>query len=160
MVKNIPAALSSRLKRSRRTVAVAESCTAGLLGYRLTEIAGSSDYFLGGVIAYRDKVKTKLLGVPEKLLKRDGAVNPQTAASMARRVRRLFGSDYGVSITGVAGPGGGTQKKPVGLVYAAVSSATRTIGKEYRFRGARAQVRSRSAQAALELLLGFLTGKS
>lgn len=109
------------LRSGGKTVAVAESCTGGGIGKCITSIAGSSDYFLGGVIAYSDEVKVKELGVPRGLLKKHGAVSKNTAAAMARGARKKFGADYGLSATGVAGPGGGTKEKPVGLIWIALS---------------------------------------
>ena len=148
------------LKRMRRTVAVAESCTAGLLGVRLTETPGSSDFFLGGVIAYSDRVKTRILKVPAPVLKRHGAVSAETAVLMARNVRKFFRADYGLAVTGIAGPGGGTRKKPVGLVYAAAASKNRTLYGKFRYKGARAAVRSQAARGALRLLSRLLAGES
>src|SRR6185295_9157633 len=118
-------------KLTSKTLAIAESCTGGLLGKRLTDIPGSSRYFLGGIIAYSNAVKSRLLGVPAKLLNdpKIGAVSRQAALCMAKNVRKKFGADFGISITGIAGPGR-ESKKPAGLVYIAVASATRARVKK------------------------------
>ena len=142
-----------RLKKNRLTVAVAESCTGGLLGARLTSVPGSSSWFHGGVIAYDDSVKTGLLSVSARLLKKHGAVSAECAEAMALGVRKAVGSDIGISVTGIAGPDGGTKKKPVGLVHLAVSGP----GAAFRFNrlsipGPREAVRARAGGAALALL--------
>ena len=138
--------------RSRNAkVAVAESCTGGLLGARLTAIPGSSDVFLGGVLAYDNSVKTELLGVDPALLATHGAVSEPVAVAMAHGVRTRLSSDVGLSITGVAGPGGGTPAKPVGTVWIAIDGpAPRAVG--LRLIGDRAEIRQRAVQAALDLL--------
>jgi len=140
------------------TIAVAESCTGGLLGARLTAISGSSSVVIGGVIAYSNGVKKGLLGVTTEALERHGAVSEEVASEMATGVRRRLGVDIGVSITGVAGPGGGTPDKPVGLVWMAVDGRgdVRTHGS--RFVGDRAEIRFRATQAALELVRRMVAG--
>ncbi len=110
------------LRQRGLTLATAESCTGGLLGHRLTNVAGSSDYYRGGVIAYSNAAKTALLGVDPGTLAREGAVSEVVARQMARGVCRLFQAEVGIGITGIAGPGGGSAEKPVGLVYIAISS--------------------------------------
>ena len=114
------------LRAARATIAVAESCTGGLLAAQLTEQAGSSDYFSGGVVAYSNRIKQTQLGVSAELLQRHGAVSAPVAHAMAQGVRERLGSTYGVSITGIAGPGGGTQEKPVGLVYIGIATLKNT----------------------------------
>jgi len=140
------------------TIAVAESCTGGLLGARLTAISGSSSVVIGGVIAYSNGVKKGLLGVTTGSLERHGAVSEEVASEMATGVRRRLGVDIGVSITGVAGPGGGTPDKPVGLVWMAVDvrGDVRTHGS--RFIGDRAEIRFRATQAALDLVRRMVAG--
>jgi len=140
------------LSMGNATLAVAESCTGGLLGYRLTRVPGSSDYFAGGVIAYSNELKKRLLGVKAGTLKRKGAVSEEAALEMARGVRDKCGADYGLAVTGLAGPGGGSDKKPVGLVYVAVASASDERVRELRLAGGRGTVRRAAAQAALDLL--------
>lgn len=141
------------------TLAVAESCTGGLLGGRLTSVPGSSQYFLGGVIAYANEAKTTLAGVPPSLLRQWGAVSAPVAARMAEGVRRRLRADLGVGITGIAGPGGGTRAKPVGLVFVAVADRWGTVVRPCRFSGPRATVRRASVEAALQLVEERLTLK-
>lgn len=139
------------------TVATAESCTGGLIGARLTAVPGSSDVFVGGVVAYANSVKESLLGVPKELIDRVGAVSEEVASAMAAGVRARLGVDVGIAVTGIAGPGGGSAEKPVGTVWIAVQigSEVRTFGRVYL--GDRGEVRSRSAQAALDTVRGTLT---
>ncbi len=132
-------------------LAVAESCTGGMLGERLTNIPGSSDVFLGGVIAYHNDVKENLLGVRTEDLEQYGAVSERVASQMASGVREKFGADVGVSVTGIAGPGGGTAEKPVGLVWIAVH-ASEVKARRFHVVGDRAEIRQRAAQAALEMV--------
>jgi PncC family amidohydrolase len=143
------------LARSAR-LAFAESCTGGLVGSRLTEVPGSSRYLLGGVVAYHNNVKTALLRVPRALLNRHGAVSAPVAAAMARGARRAFRSEVAVAVTGIAGPGGGSAEKPVGLVYAAVTGFGRSRCRRAVFAGDRQRVRSQAADLALILLMEHL----
>ena len=140
------------LTAAGQTVAVAESCTGGGLGARLTARPGSSAYVLGGVISYADAVKRDLLGVDAQLLAREGAVSAPVAVEMATGVRRLTGSDWALSITGVAGPGGGSVEKPVGLVYVGIAGPDGASAHEHRLRGDRQRIRERSAAVALHVL--------
>jgi nicotinamide-nucleotide amidase len=142
-------AVGRELKRHGATLAVAESCTGGLLGGRLTAIPGSSEYFLGGIISYANDVKHQLLGVPAAVLRDRGAVSRETAAAMAGGIRRSLGSTYSIAITGLAGPGGGSATKPVGLVYIAYAGPNGTEVDEHRIQGNRARVRARTASLAL-----------
>lgn len=144
--------VAEKLVARKLTLATAESCTGGLVGHRLTNVAGSSDWFLGGVVAYANESKVRDLGVSEESLSREGAVSQAVAGQMAEGVRRRFGSDFGLGITGIAGPGGGTDQKPVGLVYIALADAQGTEVREHRFAGRRAIVKEWSAQMALDLL--------
>jgi len=146
------------LREGKVTLAVAESCTGGLLGYRITRIAGSSDYFLGGVISYANEVKRDVLGVKEEDLERYGAVSEQVARQMAEGVRKVIKADLGVGVTGIAGPGGGTAEKPVGLVYIALATPQETICQRNVFPGDREMVRWRSSQAALDMVRRWLIG--
>ncbi len=140
------------LSMGGKTLAVAESCTGGRLGWRLTRVSGSSDYFVGGVIAYSNELKKRLLGVKTGTLKKHGAVSAEVAEEMADGVRVRTKADYGVAITGTAGPGGGTPEKPVGLVHVAVSWERGSRNERFQFRGGRDTVRERAAQAALDLV--------
>jgi nicotinamide-nucleotide amidase len=134
------------------TLATAESCTAGLVASRLASVAGASDVLVGGVVAYANELKHDLLGVSEEILARHGAVSPECARAMAEGARARTGADVAVSVTGVAGPGGGTPEKPVGLVYLHVSAPGSERGAERRFPGPRENVRDWSATAALHLV--------
>jgi nicotinamide-nucleotide amidase len=135
-----------------QTVAVAESCTGGGLGERLTDRPGSSAYLLGGVISYDDEVKRSVLGVDPEVIRRHGAVSRECAREMAEGVRRLVGSDWALSVTGIAGPGGGTPDKPVGLVYVGRAGPDGVVVEEHRLRGGRRRIRERTVAMALHLL--------
>ncbi|MCS7239909.1 MAG: CinA family protein [Candidatus Bipolaricaulota bacterium] len=141
------------------TLAVAESCTGGLLGMRLTEVPGASDYFRGGLIAYSNAVKQELLGVPGEVLAKHGAVSPECARAMAEGARRLFRVDLALAITGIAGPTGGTPEKPVGLVYIALAHPQGVVVERHDFRGSRQGVRWSASEAALALLCQHLEGR-
>ncbi len=144
------------LRRKGWTISVAESCTAGGLAHEITRIPGSSTYFFGGIIAYDNAVKTSHLGVPAADLERFGAVSPETAEAMASACRRSLSTDLAVSITGIAGPGGGTDEKPVGLVYIAVASESGVYVRPHRFFGDRESIRSQAIDAALDGILAAL----
>jgi PncC family amidohydrolase len=139
------------------TLAVAESCTGGLLGHRITNVSGSSSYFRGGVISYSNEVKESILGVPEETLIEHGAVSEETAQAMAQGARRLLGTDVALSVTGIAGPTGGTTEKPVGLVYVGLAAEGADLWEKHIWQGDRAQNKEQSAEAALKLLLKYLT---
>lgn len=134
------------------TLAVAESCTGGLVAERLTNVPGSSHYFLGGVVCYSDKLKAKLVGVPPTLLRRKGEVSPEVAEALAKGVRRRSGAVLGLGVTGIAGPTGGTPDKPVGTVFIALADAHRLRSEKHRFLGDRDRIRWQAAQAALDLV--------
>lgn len=140
------------LARRKETLATAESCTGGLIGKMITDRAGSSDYFIEGMVTYANRAKTRRLGVPPVLLRRYGAVSEPVARAMAEGVRRAARTTYGVAVTGVAGPGGGTREKPVGLVYVACAAPDVTTAKKFTLKGDRAWIRQRSAVMALDLL--------
>ena len=140
----------------RASLAVAESCTGGLLSDRITDAPGSSRYFRGSVIAYHNDLKRGCLGVSEETLTRFGAVSAQTAKQMAEGVRRLAGSDLGLAITGIAGPTGGTARKPVGLVYLGLADGRRVRAQRHRFFGDRASIKHQAAQTALDWLRHYL----
>jgi nicotinamide-nucleotide amidase len=148
----LPAIIGFLLNEKKQTLAVAESCTGGLLGKTITDISGSSAYFKGGVISYANEIKIDLLNVPPIAIEAHGAVSSETAKFMAEGVRERCRADIGVAITGVAGPTGGTPEKPVGLVYIGLASNKDTITKEFRFKSARAATRLRSTYAALDLI--------
>lgn len=154
--ERLAAALSDR----ELTLATAESCTGGGLSRLLTEIPGASAFFIGGVIAYHNDVKMQLLEVPRETLTHHGAVSSHAAMAMAEGCRSLFSTDFGVSITGIAGPSGGSADKPVGLIYIAVASPRRTRVEEHRFPGDRHQVREGAINAALGLILEVITDET
>ena len=145
--------LAHALTARRATVATAESCTGGLLSARLTALSGASAYFVGGVVAYADAVKSGALGVDPNLLRQHGAVSEEVAAALARGAREVFGSALAASITGIAGPGGGSPEKPVGLVFMAVARAGGVQVRKETYPGDRDAVRSAAVRDALELLL-------
>lgn len=155
---DLAAVVLELLREKGDQVATAESCTGGLVSERLTAIPGASDCFVGGVIAYADRVKIAELGVPPETIAAHGAVSEQTVRAMAEGVARKFGVACSMAVTGIAGPGGGTPTKPVGYVWLAArrGGETRAIGRQ--FLGDRSDIRSRSAQAALDLLRGLLAG--
>ncbi len=141
-----------RLKEGRLTLAVAESCTGGLIGHRVTSVAGSSDYFLGGVVSYSNEAKADLLHVDPEVLAQHGAVSPETARDMALGARGVFGADLGLSVTGIAGPSGGSLEKPVGTVYIALATPDEVEVWHYLFRGNREAIKVLSAETALDRL--------
>ena len=140
------------------TVAVAESCTGGAVAARIVSVAGSSNYLLGGIVAYSNDAKRRLLGVSEEILATRGAVSAECAAAMAEGARRVFGADVAVSTTGIAGPAGATARKPVGLVYVGLATPTETHVDEHHFTGDRAAVIAAATEAALRLLVGGARG--
>ena len=139
------------------TLATAESCTGGLVAARLTSVPGSSDVFVGGVVAYADEVKQQELGVPADVLERHGAVSAETAAAMVGGARARLGADVAISVTGVAGPGGGTPEKPVGLVFLHAQGPEGSLARRLELPGDREAIRARSAVAALHLVRTLLT---
>ncbi len=139
------------------TLATAESCTGGLVAARLTDVPGSSDAFLGAIVAYSNEVKAEQLGVPAEVLDTYGAVSAETAAAMADGARERLGADVAVSVTGVAGPGGGTEEKPVGLVFLHASGPMGERGRRLDFPGDRETIRGRAAVAALHLVRQLVT---
>ncbi len=140
------------LRKKRKTLSAAESCTGGLFSDRVSDVPGSSAYFIGSLVSYHNRVKQRLLSVPERDLKKYGAVSAVVAEKMAQNVRRLFGADYGIGITGIAGPGGGSAKKPVGLAFIAFAGSRQTTCSKYRFFGTRREIKARVALQALDLL--------
>lgn len=145
------------LRQQQLTVAVAESCTGGLIGYRLTQVPGSSAYVDRGALCYSNQAKTDMLGVPASLIERHGAVSREAAEAMARGMRERAGVSVALSVTGIAGPGGATETKPVGLVYIGLNGGRdQVMSKECRFHGERSVIRQRAAQAALDVLRRWL----
>jgi PncC family amidohydrolase len=152
----LEAKIAKLLTAKNLTFAVAESCTGGLVGHRVTKVPGSSTYFLGGIVAYAYDIKERLLGVKHNTLYDHGAVSAETAGEMARGARRALGTDIGLSVTGIAGPTGGTPDKPVGLVFIALSARDCECCERHVWDGDRAENKARSAEAALDLLRRYL----
>ncbi len=140
------------LKGKKQTLAVAESCTGGYLGHRITNVPGSSTYFLQGVLAYSNQAKIDLLGVPPDKIEKFGAVSPQVARAMATGIQKRAKADFGLSITGIAGPSGGTKEKPVGLVYTALAADNEVLVKKNLFLGSRNAIKFQSSQKAMDML--------
>jgi PncC family amidohydrolase len=148
----LAARLQERCLARRLTVGTAESCTGGLVAATITAIPGSSGYFLGGIVSYADEVKASILGVPRAMLEAHGAVSEQVADAMAAGCRRRLGVDLAISITGIAGPDGGSEAKPVGLVYLGLTSGSGVDTRRFQFPGDRREVRLAAATAAIEWL--------
>jgi PncC family amidohydrolase len=138
------------------TLAAAESCTGGLVSHRITNVPGSSVYFLGGVVSYANAAKVALVGVLPETLEQYGAVSQETVTQMARGVRKALMADIGIAISGIAGPGGGTVEKPVGLTWVGLSAVATDEARKFIWPGDRFAVKEQSAQAALELILEYI----
>jgi PncC family amidohydrolase len=149
-----------QLRRRRARLAVAESCTGGLLGGRITAVPGASDVFVGGVIAYDDDVKIAALNVPRDLIRAHGAVSEEVVLAMAQGAQQRFAAEGTLAVTGIAGPTGGTPEKPVGTVWVAARYGAEARALKRVFPGDRNEIRARSAQAALDLLRRMLADKS
>jgi len=152
----IEAQVGRALKERHWTLAVAESCTGGLVGHKITEVPGSSDYFMGGIIAYAYEAKEKFLGVDPKTLETYGAVSEETAVQMADGVRKAFDVDIGIGVTGIAGPASDLSEKPVGLTWIAVSTDKGTLAQSHHWKGDRSSNKLQSAQAALKFVLRII----
>jgi nicotinamide-nucleotide amidase len=140
------------LIKNKKTVAVAESCTGGILSNLLTQLSGSSQYFILGVVAYSNQAKQNILKIPAQLIAKKGAVSQETAENLAQSIRKLAKTDFGIGITGIAGPAGATAHKPVGTVFIAIDSREKNICKKYHFKGKRPAIRKKAALKSLELL--------
>jgi nicotinamide-nucleotide amidase len=158
-VNGLPEKLVGNILHQRGLkLAAAESCTGGLIGSRITDVAGSSEYFLGSVVAYAYDVKVKLLGVSWDTLNTYGAVSRETVLEMARGARHRIGGDIAISVSGIAGPGGGTPEKPVGTTWIGLVAKEGEWAKEFHFSGDREQNKTSAADAALQMLLDYLEG--
>ncbi len=157
--QTLPEVLGQKLVTKKLTLSVAESCTGGLLSERLTNASGASKFFKGGVIAYSNEIKKEKIGIPAEDLKKYGAVSKEVAQKLAQGVRLRLNTSLGISITGIAGPTGGSKKKPVGLVYIGISDRTKTHVWQYQLSGERSKVRLQAAQKALYLLYQWLNKK-
>ncbi len=149
--------IANFLIEKKITIAVAESCTGGLMSHLLAEIPGISSIFWGSVVAYSKDAKLKLVGVPEKIINKYGAVSEENAMAMATCMREKSGTDIGVGITGIAGPGGATPGKPVGIVFIAVSMEGETMVWSHKFKGSRVDIQAQSAEAAFKHILALLS---
>jgi len=146
------------LREKGLTLSLAESCTGGLITHRLTNIPGSSDYIERSVVVYSNRSKIEMLNVPERVIERYGAVSEEVAKAMAQGIRVMAGASLGLSITGIAGPTGGSTEKPVGTVFIALGSADDTVCNNFRFSGNREEIKYKSSEKALEILCQYLTG--
>ncbi len=150
-------AIHNQLLCQKKTIAVAESCSAGLLCAELAKTPGASDYFILGIVAYSNNSKEKILQIPARLISKYGAVSSQVAISMAQNIRKKSKADLGLSITGIAGPGGATANKPVGTVFICLSTRNKNICRVFYFRGNRKQNQQKAVQEALRLLCAHLS---
>jgi nicotinamide-nucleotide amidase len=157
--KTLEEVIAGLLTEKKLTIAVAESCTGGLITNRLTDVSGSSDYLERGLVTYSNAAKIGMLGVPASIIEKHGAVSEETARLMAEGVRKLAGTDLGLSSTGIAGPTGGTKEKPVGTVYLALADSKQTICRHYAFRWDRSRNKHVFSETALMMLKNFLQGK-
>ena len=148
------------LRKKGWTLSIAESCTGGLVSDRITDVSGSSDYFIGGMVNYSNESKSKHLGVPSNDIKKYGAVSPQVAKKMAQGVREAFRTTFGLSTTGVAGPTGGTKRSPVGRVFVGLARGRKVWVKKLNLKGARREIKERAAEKALQFFYEILVKKS
>lgn len=151
-------AVGRLLAAQHKTIACAESCTGGLLTSRLTDVAGSSSYVAGSVVCYTNAVKERLAGVSHVTIAAHTEISAEAAGEMAEGIRKVIGTDIGVGITGLAGPGGSEDGRPAGLVYIAVSGARGTVVSEHRFHGKRYEVKQKSVENALQMIQDYLSG--
>ena len=159
-MKEIPEMKAGQLLHERKLkLALAESCTGGLVGHRVTNVPGSSEYFTGGVVAYSYEAKVETLGVSWDTLNGFGAVSGETVLEMARGAKRLLDADIAVSVSGIAGPGGATDEKPVGTTWVGLAANDGEWSREFHFDGDREQNKESSASAALQMLLDYLKGE-
>jgi nicotinamide-nucleotide amidase len=157
MVDKIIKQIHHQLRKQAKTISVAESCTGGLLSSRLTSLPGSSAYFLLGIVSYSNQSKEMILNIPAKIITRYGAVSRQVAILMARNIRKKIHSNFGLSITGIAGPAGATLAKPIGTIYICLCGKNQNICRKFNFPGNREDIRKKSTQEALRLLCAHLS---
>jgi len=148
------------LRKEGWTLSASESCTGGLICDRITNVSGSSDYFMGGMVNYSNESKSTHLGVPSNDIKKYGAVSPQVARKMAQGVRKAFGTTFGLSTTGVAGPTGGTKRAPIGRVFIGLASGRRTLVWKEDLKGSRIQIKRKATEKALQFFYEILVEKS
>ena len=156
MLGKIIKQIHNKLLNGKKTISLAESCTAGLLASLLTSESGSSGYFLSGIVAYSNKSKEILLGIPKKIIAKYGVVSSNVATLMAENIRKKTNADYGLSVTGIAGPTGATKNKPIGTVFICLSKKSKNTCLKFSFRGNRQAIRKNSTQEALRLLYTHL----
>jgi PncC family amidohydrolase len=147
------------LREKGLAIATAESCTGGLIANRITNVSGASDYFEAGFVTYSNRAKTAFLAVPEDVVKKRGAVSPEVARLMAAGVKKVTGASLGLAVTGIAGPTGGTEEKPVGTVYIGISTGFGTFVRHFLFSGTRRKIKSLTSEAALTFVLDYLEGR-
>ncbi|MEK7314390.1 MAG: CinA family protein [Deltaproteobacteria bacterium] len=156
MSKRAEMEIARKLMKKRLTLAVAESCTGGLLSSTLTDVPGSSKWFKGGVVAYTNEVKKRILGVKTATLRKYGAVSEETAIEIAKGVRKKLKTDIGISITGLAGPGGGTKKTPVGTIFVGVDDGKETLVRRLELKGSRVKIKRDAVGLAIKILQKFI----
>jgi PncC family amidohydrolase len=157
---NLEKAIGDLLREERCTLSIAESCTGGLICDRITDVSGSSDYFMGGMITYSNESKAKHLGIPLDYVKRYGAVSPQVARRMAQGIRKGFGTTFGLSTTGVAGPTGGTKRSPVGRVFIGLAAGRKVLVKKLDLKGTRRAIKEEATEKALQFLYEIMAEKA
>lgn len=160
MSKTLEEIIGDYLRKKGWTLSIAESCTGGLINDRITDIPGSSDYFMGGMVTYSNESKARHLGVPLDDIKKYGAVSPQVAKKMAQGVRKTFGTTFGLSTTGVAGPKGGTKRSPVGRVFIGVAAGRKTWVKREDLKGSRREIKKKASERALQFFFEILDEKA
>jgi nicotinamide-nucleotide amidase len=160
MLGPLEKAIGSLLREKGWTLSIAESCTGGLICDRITDISGSSDYFMGGMVTYSNESKAEHLGIPLDFIRRYGAVSPQVARRMAQGVRKAFHTTFGLSTTGVAGPTGGTKRSPVGRVFIGISDGKRTWVRKLDLKGSRRKIKERAADKSLRFFMRYWLKKS
>ena len=158
MKTSLETQIGSLLQSLKWKLALAESCTGGLVGNRITDVPGSSEYFLGSIVSYSNEAKVNLLGVSWDTLNSTGAVSKETVIEMARGARKVLNADVAVSVSGIAGPGGGTDEKPVGTTWIGLVVQHRERARVFHFSGDRVQNKAQAAEAALQMLLDYLQG--
>lgn len=155
-MKTLSSEIGRQLAAKNKTLAIAESCTGGYISHLITSVAGSSAYYMGGIISYHNKIKKEELSVREKTLKKHGAVSAECAGEMALGIKKEFKTDFAIATTGIAGPTGAVKGKPVGTVYIAIANKKKLVVERFQFNGNRLQVIRQSASKALEMLLKVL----
>ncbi len=160
MRNSLEKTIGDLLRKRKWTLAIAESCTGGLICDRITDVSGSSDYFMGGMVTYSNASKAKHLGIPLNYIKKYGAVSPQVAKKMAQGVRKTFNTTFGLSTTGVAGPTGGTKRSPVGRVFIGLAAGRKALVKKLDLKGTRREIKKESTRLSLKYLYEFITAFS